>query len=57
MTKTKYTPEKADKMAKPSESVRDFNFPSHGVTIQASCTREAHDKLRKHLKPKSKTND
>lgn len=49
--------QRTDKMVKPSKSVRDFNFPHHSVTIQATNIREAENKLEDHLKPKSKQDD
>ena len=56
MTKSKDT-KKANKMAKPSKSVRPFNFPAHGVTVEAKDIRDAESKLKEHLKPKSKQDD
>lgn len=49
--------QKADKMAKPSTSVRDFNFPAQGVTVQARDIRDAETKLKESLKPKQKSDD
>jgi hypothetical protein len=49
-------PKRADKMAKPSKSVRDFNFPAHGITVQATGIREAESKLE-NLKHKQKEDD
>jgi hypothetical protein len=56
MTKPK-SETKSDKMMKPSKAVRPFNFPAHGVTVDATDTHDAEKKLQDHLKPKSKKDD
>lgn len=44
-------------MMKPKDSVRPFNFPAYDITVQATCTHEAEEKLHEILKTKSKEND
>jgi len=48
---------KSDKMARPSRSVRPFNFPHHGVTVEAQNAEDAENKLHETLKTKSKNDD
>lgn len=48
---------KADKMVKPNSSIRQFNFPKHNITIEASSIRDAEAKLEILLKSKSKNDD
>ena len=48
---------KADKMVKPKQAVRPFNFPNHNLTVEAANIREAEAKLESHLKSKSKQDD
>ena len=46
------TIQRSDKMVKPTQGVRDFNFPRHDVTIKASTASEATEKLNDSLKSK-----
>ena len=49
--------QRSDKMVKPSKSVRNFNFPAHNVSVEASSIKEANKKLDTHLKSKSNQDD
>lgn len=46
-----------DKMVKPKQGVRPFNFPAHNVTIHATDIRDAENQLENLLKSKSKKDD